>query len=168
MRRLDCFEYCHMQIGDKGYYVVKDLDTVLHKMSPRKHMTPDIIELAAKENVLVLGTRSDGLVVKQRGVEKRRTEKPLTQVDSAENGDNPRENCDNCDKELSDTSDVTKDDADSADDEYEDVEDEVSDRDEEESDDGSSAHSGHDSPTLRRRKTKTSYLKGRCGNLIQK
>lgn len=72
LRRLDCFEHCHLQIGDKGYYTIKESDILLHKISPRKHITPDIVELKAKENVIVIGTSADGIHVKQRGSEKKK------------------------------------------------------------------------------------------------
>lgn len=150
MRKLDCFEFCHLQIGDQAYYTVQDSDTILHKMSPRNNVTPDVIELAAKENVIVLGTRPDGFIVKQRGVEKRVGEKDISKINKAQGVEEGKDNCDTNGKENSD-------DGDSADDEYEDVEDEFSDK--EESDGESSSHSRHDSPNPRQKKRISSYHK---------
>ena len=124
MRKLDCFEFCHLQIGDKAYYTVKDSDAVLHKMSPHKHVTPDIVELTAKDNVIVIGTKSDTLVVKKRGVEKIEGE---SNTGTPDKGDNPKTfDKDNSEKD----SDTEKAEDESGDDEFEDVEGELSDKEE--------------------------------------
>ena len=63
MRRLDCFEFCHRQIGDKGYYTIKDTDALVPNLSPRRYATPDILGKIIKENGVILGANSNGLVV---------------------------------------------------------------------------------------------------------
>ncbi|XP_052265648.1 (E3-independent) E2 ubiquitin-conjugating enzyme-like isoform X2 [Dreissena polymorpha] len=86
LRKLDCFEFCHVQIGDKAYYKVKETDTILFKIPPKKHITPDILEIVAKENVIIIGTRENGLIVKQRGLKKRASQETGQRVgDNAEN-----------------------------------------------------------------------------------
>jgi len=134
-------------------------------MSPRKHITPDIVEIQAKENVIVLGTKANTIVVKQRGVEKRQCET------LKENNDPVYQNGETCDHNQSDqmledtvcqngdiemvAKEVVGEDAGNcgmdggvADDEFEDEEDGVSDSEGEESD-ASSAHSSHGSPAPR-------------------
>ncbi|WAQ97250.1 UBE2O-like protein [Mya arenaria] len=163
LRKLDCFGFCHHQIGDKAYYTVKENDTILHKMSPRKHVTPDIIEIKAKENVIVLGTKSDTIIVKQRGVENRASDSAnnkskgnlkdsLVRKDAAnEMLDIPNGDIGNGAVEDTEAVQNTNDDGANADDEFEDVEDEGSESEGEESD-ASSANSSHGSLVPRKRK----------------
>ena len=64
---MDCFKHCHHQIGDKGYYIVKETDTVLKGMSPRQHYTPDVIQKMTNENnITIIGTRKDGFVIAKK------------------------------------------------------------------------------------------------------
>ncbi|KAL4240344.1 E2/E3 hybrid ubiquitin-protein ligase ube2o [Mactra antiquata] len=162
VRRLDCFEYCHTQIGDKGFYVVKENDVVLHNISPRKHITPDILELQAKENVIVLGTSADGIVVKQRGVSERKAEnvsKTVSQEpDNHENQQNGEVSVADSDKneDIVKDIDADDDDGDIADDEFQDVEDDGSDSDS----DTASIPSGAGSPAPNRRVRKRPCLHG--------
>ncbi|XP_052766906.1 (E3-independent) E2 ubiquitin-conjugating enzyme UBE2O-like [Mya arenaria] len=163
LRKLDCFGFCHHQIGDKAYYTVKENDTILHKMSPRKHVTPDIIEIKAKENVIVLGTKSDTIIVKQRGVENRASDSAnnqskgnlkdsLVRKDAAnEMLDIPNGDIGNGAVEDTEAVQNTNDDGANADDEFEDVEDKGSESEGEESD-ASSANSSHGSLVPRKRK----------------
>ena len=68
---MDCFKHCHHQIGDKGYYVVKETDTVLKGLSPRQHYTPDVIQKMTNENnITIIGTRKDGFVIAKKEINK--------------------------------------------------------------------------------------------------
>lgn len=84
---MDCFQHCHHQLGDKGYYVVKETDTVLRSASPRQHYTPDIIQKMSSDNLTVIGTCKDGFVIARRGKEKEDTEKNEASNESVKNED---------------------------------------------------------------------------------
>lgn len=156
MRRLDCFEYCHSQIGDKGFYTVKESDTVLHNISPRKHITPDVLELQAKENVIVLGTSADGIVVKQRGVSERKIESANSQDNNEQDSVTNKESNDATVANSHENNPNDDDGGDVADDEFQDVEDDESDSGSE----GASLPSGAGSPTPNRKVRKRPCLSG--------
>lgn len=154
-----------MQIGDKGYYTIKESDILLHKISPRKHITPDIVELKAKENVIVIGTSADGIHVKQRGSDKTKCEKDKTKCEKEKNAKNSadggKEVTDGPDEKVdlnieeSNKENIIDEKGTAADDEFEDLEDDGSDTGSE----SDSVKSGPGSPALRKKNRKrTSVL----------
>ena len=147
MKIMDCFKHCHHQIGDKGYYVVKETDTMLRNMSPRQHYTPDIIQKMSKDNITVIGTGKDGLVVAFKGTEKEDGKTNEASKVPVENG------LDNATAEGSCI--VDNDEENDGDDEFEDGDGVDG------GSDNSSDHSGgNSSPVMRRKTRKRPCLKG--------
>ena len=86
MKIMDSFRHCHHQIGDKGYYIVKETDTILRSMSPRQHYTPDIVQKMSSDNITVIGTNKDGFVIARRGTDKEESKKSEASNGPVENG----------------------------------------------------------------------------------
>ena len=148
-----------MQIGDKGYYTIKETDTLLHKISPRKHVTPDIIQLKAKENILVIGTSADGIHVTRRGSVKQAAAKDVKEQNEKNKKDNNnKENCETNEGDTKVNGNIDKEDkGPEGDDEFEDMEDSGSDSSSENEND-----SGPGSPAAQRRLRINQYGKVRA------
>ena len=147
---MDCFQHCHHQLGDKGYYSVKETDTVLRGMSPRQHYTPDIIQKLTSDNISVIGTRKDGYVIATKGMSK-----DDNKLAEASNGpvENGIEANSRAESQIIDNVDDND-----GDDELEDVDDD--DDDDDEDDKNNSANTGsHGSPAIRSRNRKRAFLK---------
>ena len=162
---MDGFQHCHNQIGDKGYYVVKETDTVLKNMSPRQHYTPDIVQKRSKDNITVIGTSKGGLVlaVKDKGNDEGNKENEAPVQNGIDNeqeiGATDKENMvpvenglDNAESNASYI--VDNDEENYGDDEFEDV-----DVDGGDSDNSSNNAGGVSSPAGRRKMRKRSNLK---------
>ena len=149
LKVMDCFKHCHHQIGDKGYYIVKETDTVLKGMSPRQHYTPDVIQkLTSDNNITIIGTRKDGFVIAKKEAKK---------LSEASNGpvENGVETNAGAESQIVDNNVDDND----GDDESEDVDDD-DDEDGNEEDRNNSANNGsHGSPAVRNRNRKRAFLK---------